>query len=302
MYDRKKALLAIIICVLFWGVSFVSIKVAVTVFPPMTLGAFRFSLAVIVLIFVKTRLEPGEKLKARDLPMLIGAGVIGVTAYFFCENNGVSLVSASEASIIVAVIPVLTVTVEWISGKFFQKTKAFAVRRWLGAIISVAGVWLVAGVSLSVSGNILGYIYMGGAALSWVVYCFLTRPLFTRCSRIYIVFWQSVFGFLGFIPFAVLEFTSWTMPSLPVLGHIVFLGIFCSALGYWFYAYSLEVLGVLVSSIFINFIPVVTVIVGYIFLGERLMPLQWLGAVLVLSGVSLAMLEGTGKKRNPKGG
>jgi drug/metabolite transporter (DMT)-like permease len=298
MYDRKKALLAIVICVLFWGVSFVSIKVAVSVFPPMTLGFFRFALAVVFLIFVKNRLAPKEKLKARDLPMLMGAGVIGVTAYFFCENNGVSLVSASEASIIVAVIPVLTAIVEWISGRFFRKTKgpSFTASRWLGAIISVAGVWLVAGVSFAVSGNILGYIYMGGAALSWVIYCFLTRPLFTRCSRIYIVFWQSVFGFLGFIPFAVQEFTSWVMPSLPVLGHIAFLGIFCSALGYWFYAYSLEVLGVLVSSIFINFIPVVTVIAGYIFLGERLMPLQWLGATLVLSGVSLAMAEGRNKK------
>jgi drug/metabolite transporter (DMT)-like permease len=30
------------------------------------------------------------------------------------------------------------------------------------------------------------------------------------------------------------------------------------------------------------------VIAGFIFLGERLMPLQWLGAALVLSGVTLA--------------
>jgi drug/metabolite transporter (DMT)-like permease len=149
----------------------------------------------------------------------------------------------------------------------------------------------VAGVSFSISGNILGYLYMAGAALSWVIYCFLTRPLFARCSRIHIVFWQSVFGFLGFLPFAALEYRNWDRPDLSVLIHLVFLGICCSALGYWYYARSLEVLGVSVSSIFINFIPVVTVIAGFFLLGDRLSPLQWTGAVLVLSGVYLAMVE-----------
>ncbi|MDR2741847.1 MAG: DMT family transporter [Treponema sp.] len=301
MYDRKKALLTIIICVVFWGVSFVSIKVAVTVFPPMTLGACRFALAIVFLTFIKSRLAPDEKLKVRDLPLLVGAGLTGVTAYFFCENNGVSLVSASEASIIVAAIPALTVIVEWTGGKFRRKTTrepapSSPVQRWLGALISTAGVWLVAGVSFSVSGSIWGYVYMGGAALSWVAYSFLTRPLFARCSRIHIVFWQSVFGFIGFLPFAAQEFPSWSVPTLPVLGHTVFLGICCSALGYWFYAYSLEQLGVSVTSVFLNFIPVVTVAVGFAFLGEKLMPLQWLGALLVLSGVTLAMTGGKGGK------
>jgi drug/metabolite transporter (DMT)-like permease len=301
MHDRKKALLAIIICVFFWGISFVSIKVAVTVFPPMTLGACRFALAIVFLAFIKKRLAPGEKLTARDLPLLAGAGLTGVTAYFFCENNGVSLVSASEASIVVAAIPVLTAAVEWAGGRFRRErarkpAPSSAARRWLGALISAAGVWLVAGVSFSVSGSIRGYVYMGGAALSWVAYCFLTRPLFARCSRIHIVFWQSVFGFIGFLPFAAMESPSWIAPTLPVLGHTVFLGICCSALGYWFYARSLEQLGVSVASVFLNFIPVVTVIVGFVFLGERLMPLQWPGAFLVLAGVTLAMAEGKGTK------
>jgi drug/metabolite transporter (DMT)-like permease len=287
MTERRKATLAIIICVLFWGFSFISIKVSVAVIPPMTLGALRFALALVFLVFIKRRLAPAEKLKLRDLPLLAGAGFFGVTIYFFCENNGVSLVTASEASIIIGAIPVITMAAERISGM----VKHISLRRWVGAAISVAGVWLVAGVSFSVSGNILGYIYMGGAALSWVAYCFLTRPLFSRRSRIYIVFWQNVFGFLGFLPFALFEQPLRAMPGFTVILHLLFLGIFCSALGYWFYAHSLEVLGVSVSSIFINFIPVVTAIAGFFILGDRLSPVQLAGAALVLSGVTLAMID-----------
>jgi drug/metabolite transporter (DMT)-like permease len=295
MTKRHKALGAIIACVLFWGFSFISIKVAIPVFPPMTLGLFRFILALGFLFFFKLTLAPGERLRLRDVPLLCGAGITGVTLYFFCENNGVALVTASEASIITGAIPVLTMAAEWTGGrlKLIPPSRTSPARaggiRWLGAAISMAGVWMVAGVSFALSGSLLGYAYMGGAALSWVAYCFLTRPLFARCSRIHIVFWQSVFGAAGFLPFAAAEYPRWGRPDLPVLLHIVFLGICCSALGYWLYAYSLETLGVSVSSVFINFIPVVTVIAGFFLLGERLSPLQWAGALLVISGVYLTM-------------
>jgi len=129
------------------------------------------------------------------------------------------------------------------------------------------------------------------------VYSLLTRPLFSRCSRIYIVFWQSVAGFIGFIPFAGMEFNQWGRPDLPVILHLVFLGLCCSALGYWYYAKSLEVLGLSVSAIFINLIPLLTAVFGFIIMGDRLTALQWLGAVFVIGGVYLSMWES--KKKYP---
>jgi drug/metabolite transporter (DMT)-like permease len=287
MNDRKKALPAIIFSVLVWGFSFISIKVALTVLPPMTLGALRFAIALVFLFFIKRRIAPGEKIRRRDLPLLAGAGLFGVTFYFFFENNGVALVTVSEASITIGSIPVITLLAERIGGM----VKRIALGRILGAALSIVGVCLVAGTSFTVSGNILGYAYMGGAALCWVVYCFLTRPLFDRCSQIHIVFWQSVFGFIGFLPFALAEHSRWAMPGLSVALHTVFLGIFCSAIAYWLYAKSLQDLGVALSAIFINFIPVVTAIAGFFLLGDRLHPIQWAGAALVISGVTLAMVE-----------
>jgi drug/metabolite transporter (DMT)-like permease len=288
----KAAVLANAVCVVIWGFSFISIKIAVSVFPPMTLGAIRFAVAIIILL-VMYRFTSREKLKAADLPCLIGSGLAGVTFYFFCENNGVALVTASEASIIVAAIPVLTMACEWSAAKLARSgAPRLGRRRWLGAFISAAGVVMVARVSFSLSGSIAGYVYMGGAALCWVAYGFLTRPLFDRGrSRIYIVFWQNFFGFLGFLPFAALEYGSWGAPNVPVFFHVLFLAVCCSALGYWLYAYALEVLGVSVSSVFINLIPVVTGIAGFFILGDRLALFQWAGAALVLCGVYLTAID-----------
>ena len=295
---RKSAVLANLICVLFWGFSFISIKVAVSVFPPMTLGTVRFAIA-IVLLFVMYRLSPerarqekGLKQVKEDLPLLICSGLAGVTFYFFGENNGVARVTASEASIITAAIPVLTITADWIAGKVSAGTSArLGARHWLGALISMTGVALVVGVSFSLSGSITGYLYMGGAALCWVAYGLLTRPLFARGRpRIYVVFWQNVIGFLGFLPFAALERAHWVMPPLSVIFHVLFLAICCSAMCYSLYAYSLEVLGISVSAVFLNLVPVVTVVAGFFIMGDRLAPLQWAGAALVVSGVYLTVL------------
>ncbi|MDR1212025.1 MAG: DMT family transporter [Spirochaetaceae bacterium] len=291
MTERRIALIAIILCVLFWGFSFVSIKIAVAVFPPMTLGALRFAIALVFLFFIKTALAGSERLGRRDLPLLIGAGFSGVTLYFFFENTGVSLVTASEASIIIAAIPVISMLAEWAAAKIRGHGLRVTMRRRAGTALSVLGVWLTAGVSFSVSGSASGYFYMLGAALSWVVYCFCTRPLFKHHSRIFIVFWQSFFGFLGFVPFSLMEFSRWGRPDLPVLAHVLFLALCCSALGYWFYARSLEILGIGISTIFVNLVPVITAASGFLVLGDRLMPLQWLGAALVISGVYLALLK-----------
>jgi drug/metabolite transporter (DMT)-like permease len=301
MNDRYKALAAIIACVLFWGFSFISIKVTVAVFPPMSLGFLRFAVALIFLYFIKLKLAPREKLRKQDIPLLLGAGLSGVTLYFFCENNGIALVTASEASIAIGAIPVLTMIADWLSLKITRnKNSSFprlGIRQWLGAFISIAGVWLVAGVSLAISGSILGYIYMAGAAVCWVAYSLLTRPLFARCSRIYIVFWQSVAGFICFIPFLFLELGQWGTPDAPVILHLIFLGVCCSALGYWLYARSLEVLGMSLTAVFINLIPVISVIGGFFIMGDRLTPLQWLGAALVIGGVYLSIAYNKRKKR-----
>jgi len=299
MSRKQKALATIIACVLLWGFSFISTKIAIAVFPPMSLGMLRFAIALIFLYFIKLKLAPNEKLRIKDIPVLFAAGFSGVTIYFFCENNGIAFVSASEASIAVSSIPIIIMITEWLIAKIkFSKRKGMAhngpvhrARQWIGCFVSIAGVWLVAGVSFAVSGSIIGYIYMAGAVLSWVVYSFLTRPLFAGHSGIYIVFWQSAAGFICFIPFSIAEFQNWGEAGVEVIIHLVFLGVFCSAIGYWLYVRAMEILGVTVSSFFINLIPVVTVIGGFFMLGERLKPLQWLGAFFVITGVYLAMWE-----------
>jgi drug/metabolite transporter (DMT)-like permease len=78
------------------------------------------------------------------------------------------------------------------------------------------------------------------------------------------------------------------MPGLSVSLNVVYLGLFCSAAGYWLYASALNVLGVGKASVFVNLIPVVSVVAAFFILGERLGALQWAGGAVAIAGVYLA--------------
>jgi drug/metabolite transporter (DMT)-like permease len=274
-----------------WGMSFLSIKVALGALPPMTLAFLRFVIAVAILPLIALASRESLRIKAKDILLLSLGGLVGVTLYFLCENNGVKLLSASESSLIIGVIPVATMLTE----RVFLKARLPG-RAYVGAVLSFAGVGLIAARSPGAVSSPLGFVYMAGAALSWVAYSFLTRPLSDRYGRISITFWQSLAGLLGFVPFVIAE-----RPALGGLGtglwlNVVFLGVLCSAVGYWFYVTSLAILGAGPSSAFINLIPVVSVIAAYFILGERLSLPQVAGAVAAVAGVYLATAPGRPRK------
>jgi drug/metabolite transporter (DMT)-like permease len=288
---HRTAYAMILVTVIAWGFSFVSIKISLRQIPPMSLGLYRFIISTMILFTAKKILSPDEKIRPADIPLLACAGLVGVTLYFFSENNGVTIITASESSIIIGAIPVLAIISERLI--FAKKLTAL---QYAGVLLSFGGIWLIVSKSLSMSADVKGYLFMAGAAASWIAYNILTRPLFEKHSSIFIVSWQTAFGTLGFIPFAVAEHPPVTGLSPETILHLLFLAVICSAMGYLFYVSALGKLDVVVSSVFINLIPVVSVVFCYAVLGERLHAIQLAGGAIVIAGVYLTSLGGEHSK------
>lgn len=283
--DRSVARLLGLSTALIWGLSFLSIKTAVAEVPPMTLGLARFVVAVLLLPLIARAVGEDLRVRLRDLPLLLLGGLVGYTFYFLGENNGVKLLSASESSIIIGTIPVATMLAE----RIFLRSR-LSWRAWLGALLSLGGVALIVVGTGGGASSLAGYLFMGLAALCWVAYAFITRKISGRYGQVAVTFWQTLFGLLGFVPFALSEAGAWRLPSGAAVLNILYLGIFCSALGYWFYIMALDALGPGASSVFINLIPVVSVIAAFFILGDRLSTGQWIGAAVAIAGVYLATM------------
>jgi drug/metabolite transporter (DMT)-like permease len=281
------AYILMFLTVVMWGFSFLSIKVSLTAFPPVTLALVRFVIAVIFLFIILKIKDPKSKLELKDIPLFLLGGVFGITIYFLCENNGLKIISASEASIIVSIIPVLTLVTDYI----FFKEKMTKLKL-AGVILSVAGVYfVVSGNFISFKNSFIGYILMILAAVSWVVYSLVTKPLFKKYSQIAIVFYQTVFGMVFFIPFVFFEKVNWQMINLPVTLNVIFLGIFCSAIAYYFYVYAMDKLGLEITALFLNLIPVIAVIASIFLLKETITTMQIFGGLLVLISINIASVK-----------
>ena len=272
-----------VIVAIIWGMTFLSIKVALREFGPMSLSLFRFTLASALLALVMAGTKTSFRLAPRDIAPMALSALVGVTLYFYFENNGVLRLTASESSLIVGTIPVVTILAEML---FFKARPGRLVV--VGIALSFVGVALIVLRSESATSSPAGYLFMGGAAISWAICGFITAPLSERYSLLAITFWQMAVGALGCVPFALVERQAWGGLSAAALLNASFLGIFGSAIGYWLYVIALERLGPGKSSVFINLIPVVSVSASFVVLGERLSALQVAGGAIAIAGVYLA--------------
>ena len=278
-------LLAVWGTVLFWGLSFVSSKTILNSgVPPMTMVCIRFVIATVVLNLLLRRLDPSARLRRKDVLPLLLSGLFGVTIYFFFESRGIKLTSASHASMIIAVIPVVTLVTEAILFRT-RITTLTGVGIALSVLGVVAVVWRPG--QSPTGGSILGDLFMFGACISWVVYIVLSKNLHQRLSELAITAYQSVFGTAFLIPLALLEMRQWVPITLTAGLNLVYLALFCSALSNFLYVYALSALGPIAVSPYVNLIPVVGVIGGVVLLGESMAWTQILGGAVILGGVLL---------------
>jgi drug/metabolite transporter (DMT)-like permease len=290
MEKRSAALASAVSVSVIWGLSFLSTKSAISALPPMTIAAARFAVAVVVLLPIALARRTELRLRPRDLPAMALSAIFGVSLYFLCENNGIALITASESSLVIATIPVITMLVD----RALLKT-ALPGRSYVGAVLSFAGVALIVAPSLGASkapSSALGFLCMGGAAICWVAYALLTKPLSKRYEGMSITFWQSLIGLAGCLPFAFAESGSWRAPGLSASLNVLYLGLLCSAAGYLLYIAAIQELGAGTTSVFLNLVPVVSVGAAYFLLGERLGGLPLAGGAVAIAGVYLATVPG----------
>lgn len=285
MSDKVKAYIALTSTALFWGASFISIKICMEVFGPLYLAFFRYLLTTFIMYAVLKITNKLQKIDRGDYRRLAISGLAGTTIYFACENNAVLRISSNEAAILIGSIPIFAL----IFNRFIYKSR-ITPRNAISIAASIFGIYLIIG-GAKFSLNAAGYFFMMGAAVSWSVFQFVTKPLFSKYSAMTLLMYQSFFGVLGFLPF--LKFDYLNMPNMNAVtgAHFLFLTLFCSVIGTFFYLFGQKNLGINITSVFLNLIPVFTFLLSFVFFREVMSFLQMLGALIVIVSVSCVKEE-----------
>jgi drug/metabolite transporter (DMT)-like permease len=273
---------AVLAAALIWSSSFAVTKVALAEVPPMTLGALRFLVAAVVLGVV-VHSGHDRRLPSPRQRWFIGlAGLLGITAYFALENAGVALATASDATLIVAAYPIITLGVEVVAGR-----ATFSPARLLGMLVAVAGVWLVVPGQAGSEHRLWGAVLLVAGGVVWAVYHLVARRDGSGASPIVVTYYQTLAGAGGFVVLSLTEVDRWRVPTEGTVLRIGFLAVFCSVAAFLLYNHGLRRLEASAAVSLLNVVPVAGLGWAVLLAGETLTPSQVLGGAVVLAGVSL---------------
>jgi drug/metabolite transporter (DMT)-like permease len=281
----------------FWGSSWIVVKSLTADLDPILIATGRFLLVSLMFIPVALWLHlKGERLEGKDVGMLILLGIFGVVLLYILQYSGVNLTTAINASLMTTFNPAVTLLLSsfFLREKIDFKKVAAILIAFLGAFLVITNGDMNFGTKMSdITGSILSLL----STCCWAVYTVMSKKAVGSHSAIFLVVYASIFGTMLLLPVALLTPTAPRLLSLSLhdAGWLFYLAVTCTVFGYFAWSYSLERIDASQAAIFIYLVPLSSILLSYIFLGEHLAPYSALGVLLIFAGVYYSTREGSEK-------
>ncbi|WP_394552620.1 DMT family transporter [Agromyces sp. MMS24-JH15] len=283
--QRARVYVFLALANLFWAGNFVFGALVGSQVPPASLTFFRWVFAAVPLVVLAWVLErPDWRLALREWKQHLLQSVLGLTGYTLLLYTALGLTGAVTASVISAINPAM-----------IALGAALVLRERLSGIQGVGIALAFVGVTIVLTGGDVGSVLANGfgvgdllvvaSVVAWTVYSLISRRL--RTPPVTSTAIQAVFATVTMLP--VVAITGLTPPAdLGGVVGIAYIALFPSVLGYAFWNIGAARVGPTRAGIFLNLLPVFTVVIA-VALGESLELAAAIGGALVLAGVTLTL-------------
>jgi len=277
----------LLLTVTVWGLSFVATKICLGYMTPLEIIGLRYLLGLPVLLTVILLKRVKLRFNRKDLRNILLASLV-ITIHYLIQITGIKYTTATNTGWLIAVTPLVLVV---LSVVFLKEKITF--NSIIGVVIASVGILLLVS-----TGNLcdLEWLRSTGdwlilaSAHTWAVYTVLIRDVSRRYDPLLVSF--AVLGFSAVVIVGSMAFgADWEkflhLPLEPVVA-ILFLGIGCLALAFWFWQEGVARLGAAKAGFFLYLEPLATTALAVPYLNEPFGFFTALGGVMVLAGVYLA--------------
>jgi drug/metabolite transporter (DMT)-like permease len=272
-----RALLVLIVVTAVWGVTFVQVKDAVTIYPLFAFLAVRFAIASLTLA------APG----ARRLRSLGRAGwVAGVLAGsllgggYALQTAGLERTSVSSTGFITGMYVVLTPLLAL--ALFRVRVGAAA---WIGVSLATVGLALLSGIH---HGSALGDLLVLAGAAVYSLQIVLMERYAPRYDPIAFTLVEMLASFVGLLAIAVALGQLHVPHGWTVWGALLVTGVFASALAYLAQTWAQQRASATQTALAFTLEPVWTAFFGFTLAGDRLGATAWFGSAVIMAGIVIA--------------
>ena len=290
------ALGAALVTVCFWASAFVGIRSAGRSLSPGALSLGRLAVALVALAVVcllrRERMPSREDLRAVAAPLLF-CGLLWFGLYNLMLNSGERRVDAGTAAMLVNIGPIL---IAILAGVLLRE--GFPPMLFIGIAFAFAGVAVIGFATAQHAATTAGILLCVGSAVAYAAAAVSQKVVLRRLAPLPTILLCCAIGVVFFLPWAPQLAREAGEAPAGSLGWVVFLGLFPTALGFvtWAFALSRTDAGRLGATTYL--VPPLSILLGWLWLGEGPAGLAYLGGALCLLGVAIGRTRRFGPLRS----
>lgn len=286
MTDKTRQILPVIslLCaMLLWASSFVAAKIAFRDYHPMQVVFARMFIASLCFIVFIPALRK-ITWRRSDLKYMLFMAFCEPCLYFIFEALALKNTSASQAGMITAMLPLLVAVTAWIFLK--EKISRQTIIGFSLAIVGACWLSLAGQADHNAPAPLLGNFYEFLAMVCAAGYTISLKHLSNNYPTLFLTAFQSFIGSIFFLPFLLHPDIGFPMAWQPEAAvATIYLGTFVTLGAYGCFNYGVSCIPASQAVGYINLIPVFSVILGILILGDNLNLSQILACSLVFCGV-----------------
>ena len=287
---NKRRLIPLFAAFALWGSQYVISKIALRTVPPVTLLALRYLVSVPALFIVLRLRHALTPIKKGDWPILFAIGFTGYFASFCLQMLGINRLTGSVSSLLGAMNPIF---IPILAALFLHERITPA--KIACVALSMAGVVVIVGVDGTVDAS--GALLMLASVFLWSTASIIIRRVSGRYDPMQI----ALIAILCALPFtggwSLIELQSapcsFTLESVLA---VLYMGVLGTAVTHSLWNYSLRVMDASFCSMFYPMQPLVSSILGVLFLHEAFTPGFVIGALMICCGIVAAVISAKPRK------
>ena len=287
---NKRRLIPLFAALVLWGSQYVISKIALRTVPPVTLLALRYLVSVPALFIVLRLRHALTPIKKGDWPILFAIGFTGYFASFCLQMLGINRLTGSVSSLLGAMNPIF---IPILAALFLHERITPA--KIACVALSMAGVVVIVGVDGTVDAS--GALLMLASVFLWSTASIIIRRVSGRYDpmQIALIAILCALPFTGGWSFIELQSAPCSFTLESVLA-VLYMGVLGTAVTHSLWNYSLRVMDASFCSMFYPMQPLVSSILGVLFLHEAVTPGFVIGALMICCGIVAAVISAKPRK------
>ena len=289
------SLLQIVILALVWGCNWPVLKYGVTELRPLTFRAATLAFAALGLLIVSKLSGESIRIPRALWAKVIALAVVNIVGWNALIVFGVQQLSAGRSAILAYTMPIWAVLIGL--GLLHEPLSKLKIA---GLVLGMCGMVVLLGEDIhTLRRSPVGTLFVLGAAVTWAFGTVLLRRWKVPVPQDTLTGWMML---LGWIPIAVCVplFDPHPLASLVTMSGTAWFAVLyniflAGTLAYWAWFKMARSLPVAVSSLSSLPVPVVGVLSGMLFLGERPGANEFVALSLVLASLAAVLFAPSSK-------